>query len=469
MPNNIAAHFSSLSDVMNASRGPSSPMALTKTGSWSWQQFQSDTAAVVAQLESVQQQNIALCSNDTYLFAIGFFALCHANKTIVLPGNYQPNALIELSAQYDWLLCDANIASSINNADGEHTIKVKLLFSGSIDNSKRLERTPAFPVLDLESQSMILYTSGSSGKPKAIKKTLSQLDTEIRVLEEQWGDQLQGVIVQSTVSHQHIYGLLFKLLWPLCAGRSFNNETLEFPEQILTHSDKDTLLVSSPALLKRLTQQTESDCRMVFSSGGPLSFNAAQMSEQALGKLPTEVFGSTETGGIAFRQQTNDNSPWQLFPTLNAEVNPEGCLRLKSPYIDASRWYQTADQIELLGDGFFNLKGRADRVVKIEEKRISLVEVEKRLEQLPWIEESAVIPMYDNERLTLVSAIVLNHLGERKIDELGKGKFWILLRAELRQWLEPIATPKRFRVVSEIPLSSQGKRLTANIEQLFEI
>ncbi|MCU8495017.1 AMP-fatty acid ligase, partial [Vibrio vulnificus] len=54
-----------------------------------------------------------------------------------------------------------------------------------------------------------------------------------------------------------------------------------------------------------------------------------------------------------------------------------------------------------------------------------------------------------------------------KLNELGKGKFWLLLRGELRQWLEPIAIPRRYRVVSEIPLNSQGKRLTNQIEQLF--
>jgi len=115
----------------------------------------------------------------------------------------------------------------------------------------------------------------------------------------------------------------------------------------------------------------------------------------------------------------------------------------------------------------FLLKGRTDRVIKLEEKRISLVEVEKRLDHLDWINESVVIPMTESDRLTLVAAIVLTSAGTAKLNELGKGKFWLLLRGELRQWLEPIAIPRRYRVVSEIPLNSQGKRLTNQIEQLF--
>lgn len=107
-------------------------------------------------------------------------------------------------------------------------------------------------------------------------------------------------------------------------------------------------------------------------------------------------------------------------------------------------------------------------MIKIEEKRVSLVEVEKRLEQLAWISESAVIPMQENDRLVLVAALVLNQTGKQQIEDIGKGKFWLQLRAELRQWLEPIAVPRRYRLVEHIPLNSQGKRLNNEIEMLFQ-
>ncbi len=57
----------------------------------------------------------------------------------------------------------------------------------------------------------------------------------------------------------------------------------------------------------------------------------------------------------------------------------------------------------MVSDNQFILKGRTDRVIKIEEKRVSLVEVEKRLEQLPWISECVVIPFEEPERLILAS------------------------------------------------------------------
>ncbi|MBO0186163.1 AMP-fatty acid ligase, partial [Vibrio parahaemolyticus] len=80
---------------------------------------------------------------------------------------------------------------------------------------------------------------------------------------------------------------------------------------------------------------------------------------------------------------------------------------------------------------------------KVEEKRVSLVEVEKRAEQLSVIEECAVIPATEGNRTVLLAAIVLTEQGKQRIETLGKGKFWLQLRNELRQWLEPIAVPRR--------------------------
>ncbi|POB65824.1 AMP-fatty acid ligase, partial [Vibrio vulnificus] len=93
-----------------------------------------------------------------------------------------------------------------------------------------------------------------------------------------------------------------------------------------------------------------------------------------------------------------------LFPGIDVELNQENCLRLRSPHIDGENWYQTADECEMVSERQFLLKGRTDRVIKLEEKRISLVEVEKRLDHLDWINESVVIPMTESDRLTLVAA-----------------------------------------------------------------
>ncbi|MEZ9422839.1 AMP-binding protein [Vibrio lentus] len=453
--------YTSLSELLSQNRSPDSIVCFDDNSEITWQTFNDDLSRLVHLLSSSPFQRVAICTQDSYLFSIAFLACAAANKHIILPGNYQPCALAELSEQFDCLLVD----DSIGEVEVSDVRNIQTL----LDTETREPLTDNLPPIDLAAIHLTLFTSGSSGTPKAINKTLEHLDIETAQLDKNWGKLLKGNRVHSTVSHQHIYGLLFRILWPLCSGVPFARSNLEYPEQILSHANKNCVLISSPALLKRLKHETNTaSLAGVFSSGGPLPTESAHQSRNLLGHLPIEVFGSTETGGIAFRQQESAQTPWQLFDCIEASLNSENCIKLLSPYIDNNNWYQTADECEMVSENQFILKGRTDRVIKIEEKRVSLVEVEKRLEQLTWISECVVIPFEEPERLILASVLVLSEEGQAKLATMSKGKFWLMLRSELRKWLEPIAIPRKYRIVDEIPLNSQGKRLTSRIEQLIK-
>ncbi|MEZ9724172.1 AMP-binding protein [Vibrio splendidus] len=453
--------YTSLSELLSQNRSPDSIVCFDDNSEITWQTFNDDLSRLVHLLSSPPFQRVAICTQDGYLFSIAFLACAAANKHIILPGNYQPCALAELSEQFDCLLVD----DSIGEVEVSDVRNIQTL----LDTETREPLTYNLPAIDLAAIQLTLFTSGSSGTPKAIHKTLEHLDIETAQLDKNWGELLRGNRVHSTVSHQHIYGLLFRILWPLCSGVPFARHNLEYPEQILSHANKQSVLISSPALLKRLKHETNTaQLAGVFSSGGPLPTESAHQSQNLLGHLPIEVFGSTETGGIAFRQQESAQTPWQLFDCIEASLNSENCIKLLSPYIDNNNWYQTADECEMVSENQFILKGRTDRVIKIEEKRVSLVEVEKRLEQLPWISECVVIPFEEPERLILASVLVLSEEGQATLSTMSKGKFWLMLRSELRKWLEPIAIPRKYRIVDEIPLNSQGKRLTSHIEQLVK-
>ena len=455
--------YISLSELLSQNRAPESIVCFDDNSEITWQTFNDDLSQLVHLLSSSPFQRVAICTQDSYLFSVAFLACAVSKKHIILPGNYQPCALAELSEHFDCLLVDDSI--------GEVEVSDVRNIQNLLDSNPKAQQPliDNLAPIDLAAIQLTLFTSGSSGTPKAIDKTLEHLDIEIAQLDKNWGDLLKGNRVHSTVSHQHIYGLLFRILWPLCSGVPFARHNLEYPEQILSHANKQSVLISSPALLKRLKHETQSaQLAGVFSSGGPLPTESAHQSRSLLGHLPIEVFGSTETGGIAFRQQQSAQTPWQLFDCIEASLNSENCIKLLSPYIDKNNWYQTADECEMVSSNQFILKGRTDRVIKIEEKRVSLVEVEKRLEQLPWISECVVIPFEEPERLILASVLVLSDQGQAKLATMSKGKFWLMLRSELRKWLEPIAIPRKYRVVDEIPLNSQGKRLTSHIEQLVK-
>ncbi|WP_153447841.1 AMP-binding protein [Vibrio algicola] len=457
--------FQPIYRLMQASREPSLAVTVGLNDNdayYVWADFQSHVEQLTSRLRGVPQQKWAICTQDSYWFAVAFMAACHAQKHIILPGNLQSGALLELSDHFEALLHDEVIDI---NAFAEPLLQSSI----SLPFSDAKQKT-AYPFELLGDTPITLFTSGSSGAPKAIEKTLVLLDTELAQLEQTWGQELSGAIIASTVSHQHIYGLLFRVLWPLAAGRAFYPYDWQYPEQMQQHASPNTVLASSPALLKRVTKgEVKSNYRAIFSSGGPLAFDAARTCFEQYNQWPREVLGSTETGGISHRQQVSNTTPWQAFDAIKIELNAEGCLRILSPLVDSQSWYQTADQCELLNSQQFVLKGRADRVVKIEEKRISLTEIERRLNQLDEVAESAVIALQTEQRLITAAAITLTTDGLAKLTQLGKGKFWLYLRSELHQWIEPVGIPRRFKVVDEIPLNTQGKRLISNIETLFSV
>lgn len=448
--------LTALSHLLSSKRQQSYPVAYCKHGTTTWAQFQHDVSSLTFFFQHSEEKRWALAFDSSYLFATAFLALCHANKDIILPGNLQPAALDELCPHFDAIIHDKRISPPT------HRIAISLPMD---DASLKPQAAELQPFKDI---SLTLFTSGSSSTPKAIFKQLSQLQAELNQLEDQWGTLLANTAVHSTVSHQHIYGLLFRVLWPLSAGRPFFSHDLVYPEQITASAGSNITLISSPALLKRLEDQTtRGEYRAVFSSGGPLPYESASQSKAVLGQRPIEVYGSTETGGIGFREQHAETQPWTFFSDIQTKLDDKGCLMVLSPYIKGNKWYKTADLCELICDSQFALKGRADRVVKVEEKRISLFEIEQRLCESQWISDATSIVLSVEERQVIAAAVTLSPQGKKEIEKIGKGTFQLSLRKQLRAWLEPIAIPRHFRFVDAIPQNSQGKRQEHVIRTLF--
>ena len=172
-------------------------------------------------------------------------------------------------------------------------------------------------------------------------KSVRHLEDEVATLEARFGAALgPGTRMLATAAPQHLYGLLFRVLWPLAAGRPFLRTPLLHPEELVPTMDEgDFALASTPLALRRLAERAEltsraAQCRAVFSSGGPLEAGVARRVADALGAPPYEVYGSTETGGIAVRQQWAGDEAWQPLPGVTTALDPETeRLVVTSPFV----------------------------------------------------------------------------------------------------------------------------------------
>nr|MBF0681593.1 AMP-binding protein [Pseudomonas sp.] len=204
--------------------------------------------------------------------------------------------------------------------------------------------------------------------------------------------------------------------------------------------------------------------RRVFSSGGPLPAEAGEFLLQALGQAPTEIYGSSETGGIAWRQ---GGSLWQPFAGVELSQDEHGALRIASPCLPTSHEEQTADAARIQADGRFELLGRLDRIVKLEEKRISLPMLESALAEHPFVSEARLGVIEDN-RAFLAGLIALSDAGLHALRNQGRRSLTQALRKHLAQYCEALALPRRWRLVRQLPVNSQGKLPQAQLDALLQ-
>ena len=268
--------------------GEEQPLLLGTRGATSRRAFHARVAALRAQLDRHAAKRWALVCDDAGWFGAGLLALAGGGRSIVLPQAPQAGALKDTGV--DAVLTDKpeafaglqTLAAAESNATGSDAV--------SQDDETAVD----------------FFTSGSSGQPKRVPKAYAQLRLEVEALEQQWGVQLGDAMVAGTVPHHHLYGLLFRVLWPLSYGRPIHTPMCLQPTELRAAiGARRCVIVSSPAFLSRLHAYEElptaAQAAAVFSSGAPLPDAAAQDLREKWGKPAIEVYGSTETGGIAWR------------------------------------------------------------------------------------------------------------------------------------------------------------------------
>ncbi|MDB5776042.1 MAG: AMP-binding protein [Herbaspirillum sp.] len=443
--------------------------------------FRACTAAWHDFLAARPGRKFALFINDSFDFSTALYGAWLAGKTVYLPGDALHATCVSLSAGVDGFLGDFDAEWS------PLTLPPTLPLTLPISQSDAgVSDTPALvQTLDPDFDGLVVYTSGSSGDAQAIPKRLSQLASEVATLEQLFGAGLGDADVLATVSHQHIYGLLFKVLWPLAAQRPLHVRSAAFLEELLPHMrSRPCLLVSSPAHLKRFPDRaidvadSAMQLRAVFSSGGPLSAEAAEATRALLGVAPIEIYGSSETGGIAARSRDepnpgSDNDSWTPMPGVQWRVDAaDGLLEVRSPHLRDTRWLRMADRAAVAsaadGQTRFVLQGRADRIVKLEEKRISLDAMERGLCASPLVTEARVVLHASGKTRTGMAAfVVLSDSGRAILNGDGKPALDRQLRALLAAAVEAIALPRRWRYLDRFPVNAQGKTTQAELSALL--
>lgn len=410
----------------------------------------SDAKAIADQLAGFPRGGeVVVVCHDRYHFAAALLAALDRGLVVALPPNAQPETVK--------LLREGGSALTVlTDHDGTPGIDVRKLMGTSAVPIERPAIAAARPMV-------VVYTSGTTGTPIACHKTAGQLLTEASVLARTFSMGSRDAVV-ATVPPHHIYGLLFGVLLPLVSGASFSRETPFYADVVrrIVMRDRARVLVSVPAHLRALSimdPEGIGTLSRVFSSGAALPDETRASLAACFGWKIVEVLGSSETGGIGWRDEAG--APFAVFDVVSIEVGEDERMLVTSPYLpDPSRPFATGDRIERLSPSTFRHLGRQDGVIKIGSTRVSVAELEARLLAIRGIADAAVLVVEaaGGRGHETWAALVREPGATLEVEDV---------RAQLRTWLDPVVIPRRYRFVSALPRLSTGKVQKEALRALF--
>lgn len=342
---------------------------------------------------------------------------------------------------------------------------IPLLFDSSMKSSDEKARalacSPPPQYAQLENAAALFFTSGTSGNSIGVVKTRQELVSETTIHANWLKDEMFKQCLV-TVPFFHIYGFLFGLSVPIALNLPIVTKEHFLPKEILDLcSQKPTLCITNPVFIRamlRLNEDITLPETLFISSSGPLEAKEAQRFEAKYSTRLVQLFGSTETGGIALRK--GGNTIWQ--PLLGVTISSdEGILTVNSPFLSRHIFdkefktlpspFRTTDCIEKVPDGF-KIIGRAAELVKIGGKRLSIVEIERFVETMEGIDEALGYVEYHPDTLR-GEILTLCLVGEE--DKINKRA----LKKALHDYFGGIHLESKIVLVEKIKKTSMGKKV----------
>jgi len=391
---------------------------------------------------------------DAFEFLAILLALWQLGKCACIPGDNNAGTIKLLNQHVDGFIGDFNNSLTIDKAKVTKVLWQKL---------------------KPEALAVEIYTSGSSGEPKAIRKTISQLEQELATIESHWPTFAGAVL--TTVSHKHFYGFIFRLLWPFSAGNPFARFASEYSEDIFHQAQHYPVfsVISSPSHLSRINTavpwgEINNRCSHLISSAAPLQRDDSLFINKLFDAPVREIYGSSETGVIASRIQhgSAQQAKWYPLPNVKVSVESDGdILSVYSPFLGQKEALLLSDRVTFDKFGGFELIGRVDTLVKIEGKRVSLTAMESLLSDNNWVAQVKALVL---NRTRVESAIVirLTGVGEDQLMLMGRRMFIKQLSACLVEHFDATVLPRRWRFVNFMPYNAQAKLPLKALQILFE-
>ncbi|HZT66724.1 MAG TPA: AMP-binding protein [Acidimicrobiales bacterium] len=335
----------------------------------------------------------------------------------------------------------------------------------------------------------ILYTSGTTGRPKGAMLTHHNLASNARALHQAWGFRPDDVLLHALpVFHAH--GLFVAVNCVLANGTGMIFLPRFDVDMVLERLPEATVFMGVPTFYTRLLADDRLDAdrcrrmRLFVSGSAPLSPATHEEFRRRTGHVILERYGMTETTMISSNPLDGERRPGSVgrpLPGVQVRITQEGAavgpgevgdVEVRGPNVFRGYWkrpsaaeftsdgfFRTGDLGRLDADGYLHLVGRSKDLVISGGLNVYPKEVEEVLDSLPGVAESAVIGVPDPDLGEAVVAVVVAEPGAELQPDA--------LRAEARRHLAGFKVPKRVQVAESLPRNTMGKVEKARLRSWF--
>lgn len=348
--------------------------------------------------------------------------------------------------------------------DGNIPILFDDAMSSSREKGLELARKTVFEYKDeLQNAITILFTSGTSGNPIGVVKTKDNIIAETQVHLD-WLKNYTFEQCLVTVPFFHIYGFLFGVSIPLAMNIDIVTKEHFLPYEIVDIcTKKPTLCITSPVFIRsmlRTNHNVSLEQTLFICSSGALESFEAEAFEKMYKTTLVQLYGSTETGGIAIRR--DNDTYWHPLKNVSLYEHSAGLLQVSSPFISPyiynnglfaknSLPFTLSDIIELKKDKF-SIIGRSGEIAKLGGKRLSLIEIEKTLESIGGIDEALVQIEYSPNKLRGETLTLFLVGDENKVEKSTIKKL-------LHEYFGGIHVENKIVFIECIPKTAIGKKV----------
>lgn len=336
--------------------------------------------------------------------------------------------------------------------------------------------TGASPALETPppgTPALLIFTSGTTGLPKAVPLTLANLAANLDALTTTWGLSPADRLLHVLPAH-HVHGLCLALYGGALAG---------VPIVLAPRFDADTALRSLerhaitvfmgvPTMYHRFVTSAEdvdlSRMRLFVSGSAPLSVEDFRGFEARFGHRPLERYGLSETLIVSSNPLEGERRPGSVglpLPHTEVRLADDGEILVRGPGVMSGYWraaetlespfengfFRSGDLGRIAADGYLEIRGRKKELILVGGSNVLPGEVERALEGEARVEEIAVAGVPDPDLGEHVVAFVVAQRGA----DAAAVEASLRMRAESE--LASYKRPREYLFLAELPRNAMGK------------